>query len=260
MKTRGIYGILSLVIAAATVLALAPALGMGAWADDGAPGAPSAAETPLEPGTLSGTEKSPELGKPSAPETPSAAMPFGDVGAGDWYYGDVAWAHEQGLMSGAGENPPLFSPGAPMTRAMLVTVLYRFAGEPAVRMNLAFGDVKEGEFFYQAVNWAKEFGIVAGVGGDLFDPGADITREQLAAILLNYAKYRDKGPVGAWAVRLPFGDVGEISDWAVGSAMWCSMKGIVAGRPGGLFDPQGAATRAEAAAMLHRLSAALAAD
>jgi hypothetical protein len=95
---------------------------------------------------------------------------------------------------------------------------------------------------------------VSGVGDNLFAPEDSVTREQTAAILLNYAGFAGVTPQGAWAVRLDFADADAISDWAVQGAMYCYMKGIIGGKPGNLFDPQGQATRAEISAMLRRFA------
>jgi hypothetical protein len=141
-----------------------------------------------------------------------------------------------------------------MTRGMFVTALYRLAGTPAVRMNDAFDDVTEDKWYYEPVNWAAQSGVVSGVGGGRFAPDAHVTREQMAHILLSYAKHAGVAPQGAWEVRLNFADADKISDWAVEAAMYCSMNGIITGKPGSLFDPQGAAARAEAAAVLHRFA------
>jgi hypothetical protein len=137
---------------------------------------------------------------------------------------------------------------------MLVTVLYRLAGEPPVSALPSFSDVPGGAWYAAAVAWAKANGVVSGVGNDLFAPNAGITREQVAAILLNYARYIGVAPQGDWAVQLNFADVDQISDWAVKGAMYAYMKGIITGKPGQRFDPKGAATRAEISAILHRFA------
>jgi hypothetical protein len=181
----------------------------------------------------------------------AASLPFVDVPRNAWYYSDVAWAYKNGLMVGtsAGE----FSPNMPLTRGMLATVLHRLAGGPSVNGELIFSDVAEGAWYAKAIAWAKENGIVSGVGDNLFAPNEHITREQAAAILLNYTNYAGHAPQGAWAVRLDFADVDQISDWATNGAMYCYMNGIIGGKPGKVFDPQGSATRAEIAAIMHRL-------
>ena len=179
--------------------------------------------------------------------------PFGDVATGDWFYGDVAYVYTKGLMLGTGTDPMLFSPQAKLTRGMVVTVLYRSAGSLDVNgIADPFNDIPSGQYYTDAVKWAATNNIVSGYGNGAFGPNDNITREQLAVILYNYAVFEDKGPVGMWAVRLGFTDAGDISDWATEGVMFCSMKGIINGYPDGSFVPQGGATRAEGAAMLHR--------
>jgi hypothetical protein len=174
--------------------------------------------------------------------------PFTDVDPSAWYYGDVEFAYKAGLF--AGTSATAFSPAMPMTRGMLATVLHRLAGSPAARPDAAFGDVAEGNWYYGAVNWAAQSGIVNGVGGGLFAPDHNITREQMAVMLYNYANFMDRD--------LPrkrsgmFADEADISAWAKEAVNALYAASILSGRPGELFDPQGQATRAEVAAMLHR--------
>ena len=179
--------------------------------------------------------------------------PFDDVAETAWYFDAVMYAYENGLMTGTSVNPPLFSPGATLTRGMVVTVLYRMEGSPdSDDYSNPFSDVRDNQWYADAVKWAAENEIVEGIGGGLFAPGANITREQMAAILLRYANYAGSGPEGVWAVKLDFADVGKISDWTVEGAMFCYMKGIITGKPGNLFDPKAGATRAEFATVLQR--------
>jgi hypothetical protein len=182
--------------------------------------------------------------------------PFSDVRADDWFYSDVEYAYSNGLITGVTDTS--FAPQTTLTRAMLVTILYRremsihnsqFTTHNSVP---AFDDVTDGQWYSEAIAWAAANGIVNGVGENKFAPDEPVTREQFAAVLLRYAEFAGGGPQGGWAVRLDFADVGEISDWAVEGAMYCYMQGIITGKPGNLFDPRGGATRAEAAAMLRR--------
>jgi hypothetical protein len=184
------------------------------------------------------------------PEAVGARLPFDDTPTTAWYYADIAWAYQQGLM--VGTNALEFSPNIPMTRGMLVTVLHRLAGQPTANLLSAFSDVAVGSWYAQAIAWAHENGIVSGVGDNQFAPNDSITREQAAVILLNYADFSGIAPQGDWAVRLDFEDVDQISDWAVKGAMYAYLKGLIGGKPGKLFDPQGFATRAEVSAILHR--------
>jgi hypothetical protein len=153
-----------------------------------------------------------------------------------------------------GTDAGSFSPNMPVTRGMLVTVLYRMAGEPSVVGAPVFGDVAEDSWYARAVAWARENGIVSGVGDNRFAPEDSVTREQTAAILLNYAGFAGVAPQGAWAAPLDFADTEAISDWAARGAMYCYMKGIIGGKPGNLFDSQGQATRAEISAILRRFA------
>jgi hypothetical protein len=179
--------------------------------------------------------------------------PFLDVRASDWFYADVEYAHSSGLMTGV--STAEFDPQGRVTRAMLVTILHRNEGTPVgggVLDAPPFIDVPADAWYADAVAWASSNGIVNGTGEGKFAPEEYITREAAAAIFLRYAEYAGAGPQGAWAARLDFADAGEISGWATEGAMYCYINGIITGRPGNLFDPGGAATRAESAAMLRR--------
>lgn len=184
--------------------------------------------------------------------------PFGDVRPGDWFFDDVGFVYTSGLMSGTGTEPRLFSPDMPMSRAMLVTVLYRLAGSPDTSgLPNAFTDVAKGSWYSSAVAWAAANGITGGVGDSRFAPDDNVTREQAAAILLRYARLIGKGPGGEATGGCDFADRDKISDWALEGTVWCSMMGVITGKPGDngmLFDPQQNATRAQLAAMLHRFS------
>jgi hypothetical protein len=167
-----------------------------------------------------------------------------------WYYWDVVRVYENGLMVGTGADE--FSPTVPVTRGMLVTVLHRLAGEPAAAAGGSFSDVLESAWYARAIAWAKESGIVNGVGGNLFAPGDSVTREQAAVILLNYANHMDLTMRNAQISQLDFADAAQISDWALEGAAYCYSNGIIGGKPNKLFDPQCQATRAEIAAILNR--------
>ena len=115
-------------------------------------------------------------------------LPFTDVREADWFYDDVVYAYENGLFSGTSDTT--FSPNASMTRAMLVTVLYRLEGQPTVSGRSGFSDVKLNSYYEDAVTWAADNGIVNGTGATTFSPNANVTREQMAAILYRYAQYK----------------------------------------------------------------------
>ncbi|MCL1805156.1 MAG: S-layer homology domain-containing protein [Clostridiales bacterium] len=180
--------------------------------------------------------------------------PFADVRPGDWFYDVVKYVYTNGLM--AGTDPALFSPNVALTRGMAVTVLHRLAGSPGERVTAAEGggqysDVEEGAYYYDAVNWAASKGVVAGYGGGLFGPEDDITREQMAAILLNYELSTGNIPQDILMDRM-FADWYSIDDWAKNAVNRLTIQGLLSGKPGNLFDPKGNATRAEFAAILTR--------
>lgn len=144
-----------------------------------------------------------------------------------------------------------FAPGNNITRAMFVTVLYRIEKEPSSAEN-TFEDIESGSYYEKAVGWANANGIINGVSDTAFAPNANITREQIAAIMFRYAKYKGTAPTGAWAIRLDYADTEDISDWAAEAVMFCKLKGIMQGKDGNLFAPKANATRAETAAILER--------
>lgn len=187
----------------------------------------------------------------AAPEATAPAIMFEDVGADNWYYDAVDFVCRHGLFNGVTESK--FCPDDPMSRAMLVTVLYRAEGEPEVNGNSSFADVEEGSYYERAVTWAKENGVVTGVTDTEFAPNLNVTREQIAAIILRYAGLKGEAPVGAWAIRLDYADTDRISDYALSGVMYCTMKGIMHGKGEKLFAPKDNATRAELASVLKNI-------
>ncbi|MDR2088540.1 MAG: MBG domain-containing protein [Clostridiales Family XIII bacterium] len=194
---------------------------------------------------------------PEAPEeeTSAWANPFADVSASDWFFGDVEYAVTNGLFNGTSANA--FSPNATMTRGMIVTVLGRLSEVNAAAYTASgFDDVRQGQYYAAYVEWAKENGIVNGVGGGKFAPDAEVTRQDLAALLARYADFSGKQfPVTLQYVT--FEDESLISDYAKKAVETLYCGGIVSGKPGNLFDPKGNATRAETAAVLHRYAEAI---
>ena len=176
--------------------------------------------------------------------------PFTDVKISDWFYDNVEYTVKNGLFKGISET--LFAPDAFLTRAMLVTVLYRAEGEPVVNGNTPFTDVDTDCYYASAVKWAHENGIVNGFTEDVFAPDDNITREQTAAIMYRYAKYKGTAPTGAWAIRLQYGDISEIADWAIEAVMYCNLKGIMTGDDQNMFRPKDNTTRAQTAAVMQR--------
>ena len=180
---------------------------------------------------------------------PEVKLPFTDVSTSDWFYDDVAFVYKNGLFSGTDSRS--FSPNAPMTRAMLVTVLYRLEGEPTVTGRSSFTDVRSGAYYEKAVIWAAANGIVTGTDSTSFSPDAKVTREQLAAILYRYAQYR-KLDTDASAKLNSFTDADSVSAYASEALGWAVSEGLINGASGKLM-PKGDATRAQVAAILHRL-------
>ena len=177
-------------------------------------------------------------------------LPFIDVRGDDWFYDDVAYVYENGLMNGTSETA--FSPYISTTRGMIVTILYRMEGKPAVFEACPFTDVKAGAYYERAIVWAAENGIVKGYGNGCFGPDNQITREQMAAILYRYAKNRGLDvSVGENTNILSYDDALDISEYAVPAMQWACGAQIIHGADGRL-TPGAKATRAQVAAILHR--------
>lgn len=177
-------------------------------------------------------------------------FPFTDVYDRDWFFSDVAYVAQNGLMRGTSSDK--FSPYSTTTRAMIVTVLYRMEGEPDAGEN-SFIDVPDGEYYTDAVAWASENGIVNGYGQGRFGPNDSITREQLAAILYRYSVYKGYDvSVGEDTNILSFDDIAELSDYAYTSMQWACGAGLIGGMGDGRLAPKGNATRCQIAAVLHR--------
>ena len=186
-------------------------------------------------------------GYPTKPCNPSYPPLFNDVYRGDWFFDAVRYATEHRLMGGTGVA--LFDPEGSMTRAMLVTVLWRYEGSPAEGAN-GFTDVPEGQWYTQAVAWAAENKIVGGVGHGRFDPEGEITREQMATILFRYAQFKGID-VSKRGDLTAFPDGNAVANWAKEAVQWAVGEGIIGGSDGKLL-PQGSATRAQVATILMR--------
>lgn len=183
------------------------------------------------------------------PDTPAGDMPFTDVRTSDWFYDPVKYVYEEGLMTGTGATA--FAPNVTTTRAMIVSILYRLEGGPAVSGSSPFSDVHTGDWYYDAVRWAERTGVVGGVGGGRFAPNTAITREQLAAMLMNYANYKHQN-VSARADLSRYSDVDGVSAWAEDAVAWANAEGYISGMTATTIAPQGSATRAQVAAILQR--------
>jgi hypothetical protein len=177
--------------------------------------------------------------------------PFTDVKSGDWFYDAVRYTTQNELFNGT--SATTFAPNNDMTRAMLVTVLYRLEGKPAVTGANAFSDVKSGEWYTDAVIWATENGIVNGYGNNLFGTNDPITREQMATMLLRYAEYKKYDTAKANDLA-SFTDANSIASYALAAMKWANAEGLITGRTATTLAPTGTATRAEVATILMRFA------
>ena len=180
-------------------------------------------------------------------QEPAPAMPFTDVHEGDWFYEEVLYAYENGLMNGVGDNR--FAPNSATTRGMLVTILYRLEGEPAVTGEAGFDDVGD-TWYTDAVIWAAANDIVNGIGDNQFGPENTLTREQLVTMLYRYAEAAGYD-VSAAADLSGYPDAGKVQTYAQEAMSWAVAEGIVEGMDGNL-NPAGNASRAQIATILMR--------
>ena len=208
-------------------------------------------KTPVQPkpddaitGIISGIVASGAL-QPGA-----SASQFADLTSGSWYYGGVRYALENGLMTGTSART--FAPDRPVTRAMLVTILWRLAGEPYGRVS-PFEDVLPGSWYAQAVSWAYDKGIVTGVTATSFQPCAPVTREQLCAILCRYAALTGKNTAASASLDA-FTDRAQVSAYAEASVRWALQAGLLTGVGDGRLAPRSGATRAQLAVLLQRFA------
>lgn len=181
---------------------------------------------------------------------PVEPLPFVDVAAEDWYGDGVAAVYAQGLMMGTAEDT--FAPELAATRGMVVSILHRLAGSPTVSAEV-FEDVTADDWYGQAVAWAASEGIASGTSAETFSPNAAVTREQLAALLCNFAAQQGVDTT-ACSDLSNFDDAAAVSDWAQDAVSWAHAEGLLAGTSATTLSPQGEATRAQLAAMLVRFS------
>ena len=175
---------------------------------------------------------------------------FEDVTIADWFYDDVMFVCGRGVMQGVSDTR--FGPHLTATRAMMATILWRMEGSPAPTAEARFTDVRSGQWYSEAVAWTAQSGVYTGYADGSFRPNDSITREQLAAILYRYAKYKGVDvSVGEDTNILSYADAAEISDYAFPAMQWACGAGVMQGSNGNLL-PRGRATRAQIAAMLHR--------
>ena len=178
-----------------------------------------------------------------------ASATFTDVTEKHWFNDSVQYVYEKGLMNGITEKT--FEPNKPTSRAMIVTILYRLEGSPAITGKHGFNDVKTGNWYDNAVAWAAANGIVTGYSDTEFGPSNNITREQMAAIMHRYANYKKYNTSKAGDLSA-FSDKASVSSYAAESMSWAVGSGIISGKGGGNLVPRAGATRAEAAAILQR--------
>ncbi len=177
---------------------------------------------------------------------------FTDVNESDWYFDDVKFVSENGLMVGTTDNGTVFSPDGTLTRAMLVTMLWRMAGSPTVEADIPYTDVSADTWYSEAVRWAASADVILGYGDGTFGPEDILTREQLAVILYRYEQHNGGGFKGMWMFRLDYSDVPDVSDWAYEAVCFLTMHDIYVVRENEQLAPKENALRAETAAVLHR--------
>jgi hypothetical protein len=175
--------------------------------------------------------------------------PYDDVDEGDWFYDEVQYLTENGLMNGVGNS--LFAPGEATTRAMPTAILYRYEGEPHAHCDTVYDDVPTGEWYTDPVTWACENGVVEGYGNGKFAPEELVTREQLVLILYRDAQRQGRS-VAAQSSLSAFTDANKVSDWALPAVKWAVQAGLLKGRTATTIEPQGQATRAELAVLFYR--------
>ena len=175
-------------------------------------------------------------------------LPFTDVNSDDWFLAAVQYVYENDRM--AGTSSTTFQPEVNLTRAMAAQVLYNLEGQPAVTGDTTFTDAAAaGDWAVKAITWAEQTGVVAGIGDGLFDPTANVTREEFAQMMYNYASYKEydltlEGDLSQ------FEDASAISSWAETAMSWANGSGLINGHDDGTIDPQGTTTRAQAASIL----------
>ncbi len=181
------------------------------------------------------------------------SVPFNDVSYGDWYYNAVQFVYSRGIMDGVDYYK--FAPNGTITRGMIVTMLWRMAGEPFEMPVTSFTDVEIGRYYTTAVAWACRNGIADGMGESTFGPNDAITREELVTLLYRYAQYFGHSCIGTSIEG--FADAGSVSSYAYNAMCWAYKAGVVTGTTGSRLNPQGTASRAEAAQMIMSFSSFL---
>ena len=176
--------------------------------------------------------------------------PFTDAGNGDWFYEDVLYVYNQGLMEGTGADT--FSPDAAVTRGQAVTILWRMAGSPVVNFAMDFSDVTEDTWCAEAIRWAASEGIAKGFADGSFGQDVYVSREQLAAFLYREVQRQGGGFTGMWYFPLNYPDIEELGAFADEAMHWCVMTGVLQGTADGRLAPKATVDRAQLSAILHR--------
>lgn len=186
-------------------------------------------------------------GDDNKPEEP--AFPFTDVKSTAWYYNAVKYVYENSLMAGTGDTT--FDPEVSLTRAMTAQILYNLEGQPKVDEEATFADMNEAPTWsVDAIAWAQDTGVVAGMGDNEFAPNAKVTREQFAQMMYNYAKYKEYDLTKTGDLS-KFPDDGSVSDWAETAMSWANGNGLINGHEdSGLIDPAGNTIRGQAASII----------
>ena len=212
---------------------------------------PAVCRVTVEGGSGGGSGSSDSPTSPAEPSTPADGktdLPFTDL-AGHWAESAVQFVFDAKLMQGVSET--LFAPDETLSRAMTVTLLHRLAGSPDVEDTASFSDIPSDTWYTKPVIWAAQNKVSVGRDDGTFGPMEPVTREQLAALLFRYAQLKNLD-LSARTDLSAFSDGGAISNWAQDAMGWACAKGVLTGRPSGALDPQGTATRAEAATILMR--------
>ena len=183
-------------------------------------------------------------------ENTKKIVPFSDVKTTSWYYNAVSYVYFNNIIKGYNEKT--FAPNDKMSRGMFVTILYRMEGEPKISGAPKFSDVQDSsKYYYKAIKWATDNGIVSGYENGKFGPNDNITREQFAVILYKYARYKNKN-TSATNNLSKFSDGNNVSNWAVSQVKWAVGAGVITGNDNGTLNAKGFATRAEGAAMIEK--------
>jgi len=174
---------------------------------------------------------------------------FVDLSVNSWYHDGLHFCIDRQYVGG--EDSTHFNPNGTLTRGMMVTLLYNVASKPMVMSNPTFNDVAAGSWYANSITWARNYKIVDGNGNNKFEPNKNITREMLAALLFNYAKVKGYDVTKTTSID-GFSDASKVSSWAVDALKWANASGIISGKSNGTLDPQGLATRAEAAVLIQQ--------